>query len=134
MSIRTYDPDVFRHAFDDHPEYMEGIEPEDWVGDHKNLMFEKDGSVGLFTYNYPGVYTGHWFFKVRGRKALDLAREMLREAFSGDVKVVRGMTSVNLPAARWAARQIGMTSHGMMTSPKWGECELFTLTKKEFEA
>src|SRR6185369_15666224 len=103
--IRSYDPEVFAKAFEDHPEYMDGVLPEDWVGDHKNMMFVKDDSVGLFTYNYPGVYTGHWFFKVRGRKALDLANEMIAEAFDNGMITLRGMTSVNLPAARWAARQ-----------------------------
>lgn len=129
--MRSYDHKLFDEAFKEHPKYLDGHTAKDWFNGY-NRMYEKDGSVGLLTYEYPGVYTGHWFFKVRGRAAINLAREMLAEAFDDGVEVVRGLTPRNVPQARWGARQIGMTSHGFMDFPN-GECEVFTLTKKEFE-
>lgn len=131
---RSFDPLVFKTAVADHPEFDLPDETlDEWLADDRNLMFDEDGSVGLLTHEYPGVYSAHWFFKVRGREALSLAKRMLGEVFDNhDGKVVRGLTEVNLRAARWAARQVGMKSYGIMSYPD-GDYELFCMTKQEFE-
>lgn len=103
-----------------------------WLANKKNWMFEKEGSVALFTYEYPGVYSGHWFFKYRGRAALNFAKEVLTEFFNtSDAQAIRGLTPVVNRAARWAARQIGMQGYGMVVIND-KEYELFCMTKKEF--
>jgi RimJ/RimL family protein N-acetyltransferase len=95
-------------------------------------MFVEDDSVGLLTYEYPGVYNGHWFFKVRGRKALDLAKRILDVMYTDyGLQCLVGHTPVNNKAARWAARQIGMKSYGILTFSN-GDHELFCMTKDEF--
>lgn len=132
-SHRSFDREAFWEAFKDHPEDLGSCTPEDWVGNPNNAMYVKDGSVGLLTFEYPGLYTGHWFFKVRGRAALDLAREFLHEAFTElNMQAVRGLTPVKLLGARWAARQMGFKSLGIIDTPHNGECEIFYLTKEEF--
>jgi hypothetical protein len=124
--MRSYDHDAFASVVTKTP-------PEVWLGNDKNVMLMVDGSIGLFTYEYPGVYSGHWFFKVHGRKALDLAKEMLDHFFTNyPAKALRGLTPVDKKAARWAARQIGMTSYGILSFPNDEDHELFCMTKEDF--
>jgi hypothetical protein len=112
---------------------MEGVDPEVWLNTPGNIMYDVSGSIGLLTFEYNGVRTVHWFFKVRGRAAINLAREMLDDAFTNHgLKLARGITPKGLPAARWGARQVGMTSQGFMDFPRKGLCEVFTLTKEDF--
>jgi len=130
--IRSFDPEVFKKAVKGLGLFSESFDYEGWVKNTNNLMYEEDGSVGLLTYEYPGVYSGHWFFKVRGKEALDLAWRILNEVFTNhNAQAIRGLTKVSLPAARWAARRVGFKSYGFLTFPE-GEHELFCMTKNDF--
>jgi hypothetical protein len=40
-----------------------------WITMPQNLMFAVDDNVGIATFDYPGLYTVHWYFAVRGRKS-----------------------------------------------------------------
>jgi hypothetical protein len=134
MITRSFDPEVMKKAFELSPEPMpSGVSYEDWVGDINNFMLVEGDNVGLATYEYPGVYTVHWFFTARGREALKLAKRMLAVLFeSSDARVVRGLTPVDLKAARWLAKQVGLTSHGVLTFADGKQCELMFVTKEEF--
>lgn len=132
---RSFDPKIFTEAFIN-PEDHQGVDAKSWLSDERNYMFvAEDGSVGLLSHNYPGVGTVHWFFKegTRGRKAIELARAMLGYAFDHGLVVARGITEKHLRAARWGARQVGMVSQGFVDWPGKGECELFTMTKEQYE-
>jgi hypothetical protein len=111
----------------------EDFDFEGWVNDHHNVMLVLDDNVGLATFEYPGVYGVHWYFgSARGRKAIELARSMLAWLFNHtDAQAIRGLTKANLKAARWASRQVGMTSYGIVEC-KTGEHELFCMTKEDF--
>lgn len=103
-----------------------------WLDNHNHVMYEEGGSVGLCTFEYTGLYTVHWYFKVRGREAINLGRKMLDDLFTNHgAEAVRGLTRIDIKAARWAARQLGMKSYGIVTYPE-GEYELFCMTKDEF--
>ena|SRR5690349_4767935 len=103
-----------------------------WLEDDRNIMAVDGKDTGLATYNYPGVYSVHWFFKSRGRDALNQARAMLDWLFqNSDAKAVRGLTKEHIKAARWLARQIGFTSYGIIEFAD-GPYELFCMTKEEF--
>lgn len=105
---------------------------QEFLDNPRNLMLTEGDNVGLATFEYPGVYNTHWFFEVRGRKALDLGRAMLDYLFKNtDAKAVRGMIDTDLPASQWAARQIGWKSYGVMDTVT-GEYELFCMTKDDF--
>lgn len=110
--------------------------PEDfktWFDMPRNLMFADGENVGLATYEYPGVYSVHWFFKVRGRKALDLGRDMVKNLFENyGAETVRGFIKKDLKASRWAARQIGLRSRGFITFEDGEVSELFISTKEDF--
>lgn len=130
---RSYDVALLREAIAPYPDLNPAdFRWESWLENKNNLMFEEDGSISLFTFEYPGVYTGHWFFK-RGTKTQDLARRMLDTVFNEyGAKVVRGVTKVSLPHAIWAAKKLGFTSYGRLDYPD-GEHELLMLTKDEYK-
>jgi hypothetical protein len=105
-----------------------------WITLPKCHMFVEEGTenVGIATFEYPGVYSVHWYMKNRGRHAIDLAKAMIKNLFENyDAKVIRGVIRQNLKASRWAARQVGMKSLGMIEY-KDGLNELFVTTKEEF--
>lgn len=132
--IRSFNPEDFRKAAEPYPEILSpSFDFESWVGNTNNVMYvEEDGSVGLCTYEYPGLFTVHWYFKAKGREALNLAVRMLDDLFTNyGAKAVRGLTKVQLKAAKWAARKIGMKSYGVVKFPT-GEYELLYMTKDEF--
>lgn len=100
----------------------------------KNLMFADGENVGLATYEYPGCYTLHWYFEVRGREALNLGAAMIKNLFDNyGAKIVRGIVRVDLKASRWAARQIGWKSHGIVRFSDGTDNEVFTMTQEDLK-
>lgn len=82
----------------------------------ENIMFLSGRDVSLAIFDYPGIYTVHWYYPdTRGRGALDLAKACVAQLFTTHgAKVLRGLTPEDARAARWAARQIGMKSEGFI--------------------
>lgn len=104
-----------------------------WFNLPNNIMLAEGDNVGLATFELPGIYGVHWFFKVRGRNALNLGRDMLEHLFTNyDARIVRGVILEDNRASRWAARQVGYTSHGIMEFADGTRNEVFTLTKDDF--
>lgn len=133
MITRSYDPELMKEALSRAPSDMnQGINYEDWLAHPNNIMLVEGEDIGLVVHNYPGVCTGHWFYKSRGRDALRCGERMIDHLFDKyGMKAIRGITRVDLKAARWAARQVGFTSYGILEMDD-GEYELFCLTKDEF--
>jgi hypothetical protein len=105
-----------------------------WWSLPNNVMLVDGDDVGLATYEYPGVYTCHLYFKSKGRKAIKQGQAMLQHLFDNyDVTAVRGLIKKQFKAARWAARQMGWQSLGFVKFPN-GEDELFYGTKEHFKA
>jgi hypothetical protein len=112
------------------------IDPIEWLSDPVNIVLENEhGDLALFEYGFPTrkLYSGHYFFKSRGRQALNAARDFLDEIFNScyNISIVLGLTPVEHKAARWMSRQVGFKSHGVEELHN-KEYELFILTKKEF--
>lgn len=112
------------------------VSPTEWLADPANIALENDsGDIALFEYGLPGreIYSGHYFFKSRGRKAIQVAREFLDELFNScyNINVLMGLVPLKHKAARWITRQVGFTSHGI-EEIHGKEYELFIITKKEF--
>lgn len=133
--MRSLDPEIFKEGVRPYPkEFKYDIEDFDFEGwlAGKNVMYTEDGSVGLCSLEYPGVYTVHWFFHRGGRKAIPLAVDMLADLFDNHgARLVRGVTPVENRAALIAARKIGMKSYGILPYPD-GDCELLMMTREEF--
>lgn len=106
---------------------------EDWFNTPLNIMLTEGENVGLATYSRPGIYIIHWYYKVRGREAIDLGKKMLKHLIDHyDAKLIVGFVKTGLKASRWAARQVGMKSQGFVTFADGDENELFTTTKDDF--
>ena len=133
---RSYDSETLIKAIEPYPEFK--LTAEDligWLEDKKNIMIVDGDNVGLIKYEYPGVYTGHWFFKTHGEDTQKSVRKMLDHVFTEyGVELIRGLTPVSKPWAIKAAKKIGFKSHGIMTFPDTGDHEVTTLTKEDFYA
>jgi hypothetical protein len=105
---------------------------EDWMDHPKNIAIVNGDDLSIFTYERPGVYTGHFFYTSRGKEALRSAKTILAEVFQYDVTLLMGLTPADKLGAKWLARKIGFKSHGDVETPQ-GVCELFILTRKEYE-
>lgn len=134
--MRHYNPPELAQAMEPYYNELVGFNPIEWLKDERNIALTDGlGSFSLFEYNLPGVYTGHWFFQVRGKEAIRLAEQMLSEIFSDayDVKVIRGLTPLQNLGARWLAKRMGFTGNGV-TQTENGPCELFILTKDQYRS
>lgn len=114
---RSYDLALFRKVEDEYPEWFEGFDDEEWISNPLNVMLVKDGSVGQAEFNYPGVYTMHYYFdNLHGKAARDLAREMIHEMFSNyEARILRGITPVENRPALLMARMVGCQPIGFVT-------------------
>jgi len=110
------------------------FDPYGWLENDKNIAVTNGkGSYGLLNYEEEGTYTGHHFHPlgVRGREALSISKEMLAFLFTfPEVRIMRGLTPLDKKEARWAARQLGFTSLGVLPSLD-RPCELFILHRSE---
>lgn len=135
--IRSFSPDLLAAAVERYPGWDReaGFDPSYWLSIDENLMLVDGEDVGLLTFEYPGLYNGHWFFNSRGKEARDVANRMLDYAFKEhQAQVIRGITPVSLLGARRLAKILGFKSYGMLEYPDKEPEELMILTKKDYEA
>lgn len=129
---RSFDPEVMRKAFEPHPDlFPVDTDFETWLGNKANVMLVEGESVGLACHEYPGVYTGHYLFKVHGKEALKLARRMMEWMVEHEgAKAFTGITPVYKRAARIFNRKLGFTSFGLIETER-GLHEMFCITADE---
>jgi len=97
------------------------------------LMLISDEDVGLATYDYPGVYSVHWYYNSRGRDAIELGKKMCTKLFTDHgAQTLRGIIKKHMKASRWATRQVGFKSQGFVLDKNGEECEVLCATKDEF--
>lgn len=133
MIKRSFDLDLLLRATD--LPYLKS-KAEDfklWFNMPRNLMFADGENVGLATYDSPGQYTTHWFYKVRGREAINLGKAMCKNLFDNyGAEVLRAFVREDFKASRWGCRQLGFKSYGLITFPDGEVNELFIAPKKDF--
>lgn len=130
--IRSFDPEVMRKASEPYPELIPpDTDFQAWLSNMHNVMLVEGDSVGLAVHEYPGVYTGHYLFRVGGRQALNLAREMMLWMVDNQgAKAFTGITPVDNRAARWFNRHLGFKSYGVVDTVR-GSHEMFCITADE---
>lgn len=114
----------------------EVVDPIEWLADQTHIVLENEhGDLALFEYALVNkkIYSGHYFFKSRGKHAIEAAKGFLDELFNTcyNIHVVMGLVPKDNKAARWISRRLGFTSYGF-DEIHGTEYELFILTKKEF--
>lgn len=130
---RSFDPEVMRKAFEPHPDiFPTDTSFEDWLANENNVMLVEGESVGLACCEWPGVYTGHYLYKVHGKEALELAKQMMHWMIDNcGAKAFTGITPVRKRGARLFNRKLGFTSFGILDTER-GPHEMFCITADEF--
>lgn len=130
--MRCRDYEVLREASSLYPESYSRLDMKAWLEDERNILLEDNGSVALFTFEYPGIYTGHYLFKTKGKETLALGHKMLDWMFSNGARVIRGETPTDNRPALFVTRKLGFKSYGINDDPYWGPHEHFILTAEEY--
>lgn len=130
---RTKDPREIRSVIDHYPDHF-GFPVETWLLDDRNVCLKEGENVTFGEWKSEGNYFVHFcFHTARGRYAIELTKEMFSK-FCQDfpVKTAVGLILVSNKKARWAIRQVGFESLGIIET-KVGTCEMFysTNTHKE---
>ena len=113
-------------------EYEMAPDNKTWVNVGGNLMFRLGDDIGLATYDYPGMYTVHWFFKSRGKAAIKTAVVMLNEVFTKyGAEVVRGIIALDNKPSVFLSRYVGFQRISVEEFAD-GLNEVILLTKSAF--
>lgn len=132
--MRTWDVTKVKEAI----EYLsKDVCPVEWLANQNNIALENEqGDLALFEYAFKDkpIYSGHYYFKSRGKQAIKAGRDFLDELFNScyTINILMGLVPLSHRAARWLTRRIGFTSYGT-EEIREKEYEIFILTKKEFE-
>lgn len=135
--LRTWDILKIANAINTLVKNDPQIDSIEWVANPDNIALENsDGDLALFEHAFRDrpIYSGHYFFKSRGKAAALAAKDFLDELFNScyNINIVMGLVPTWNKAARWMTRHIGFTSYGFEEIHD-KEYELFILTKKEFQ-
>lgn len=131
---RSFNHEVLDKAIAPYQDIVGDIDTKQWLENKNNWMYVHNDSVALATYEYPGVYTIHWFYgsETRGRKMLDLSQAFQAKFFEeSGAQALRGLTRVDIKGARWAARKLGWKAIEIVTIDG-KDYELFCMTRKDF--
>lgn len=127
--MRTYNTSYIRDIIEFLP--ITGFEPLTFILNHDNIVIKNGSDYGVFEFTAFGTYTGHYFFKSRGRAAIDSGKQILDELFNEHgAFLVIGFTPCEYKAAKWMNRQLGFKPGPAVDTPE-GLCQLFTLTKEQ---
>ena len=134
---RTFDTKKVTEAVRLYSEEILGFDPDQWLKSDGNVaLINEKGDISLFErqWRQPNTVYGHYFFKSRGKSAITIAQEMLKEIFSGkyDVEVIVGLTPVEHKGAIWLNSRLGFKSYGDIDTEA-GLCRFVLLTKQEWE-
>jgi hypothetical protein len=134
LIVQSSDPSLLREVCEVHKDIVGNFDSDAWLLRPGNIMYvdEDSKSVAFANFEYPGVYTVHWFFTVHGREAIDLADAMATKLFKEtDAKALRGLTRSDLRHAKITARRLGMKPYGTIIHDN-REYEILCMTKDEF--
>lgn len=134
--MRTWDAIKIGAAIKHFLQTEEQVDPIEWLSDPSNIVFENEvGDLAIFEYGLPTrkVYSGHYFFKSRGRQAIESGKQFIDELFNScyNIGILMGMVPVERRDVKWMTRQLGFKSYGLELA-RGKQYELFILTKKEF--
>ncbi len=132
--MRSWDAYKTAEAIEFYLKSHELVDPIEWLADPENICLTNDlGDFAFFERGVRHIYTGHYFFKSRGRQAITVARAFIDELFNTcyNIHVLMGLSPLDNKGARWLSRQVGFKSYGVeeIASKHY---EVFIITKKEF--
>jgi hypothetical protein len=134
--VRTWDAVKIGAAICSFLHTEEKVDVIEWLSNPANLVFENEhGDLAIFESTLFGskIYSGHYYFKSRGKQAIASAKQFLDELFNScyNIHIVMGLVPIEHLAAKWISRRIGLKSYGLQEIHGI-TYEHFILTKKEF--
>lgn len=100
---------------------------ETFFDDDRNIVLRDGDDVAVFEISPDGGYFSHCIFKSRGRAAIEAGKSAIKEFFNlTNQPFLRGLTPLENRPARWAARQMGFQSCGVVNI-RDRNCELFMI-------
>jgi len=114
----------------------EQVDVIEWLSDPANIVLENDnGDLAIFEYGVQAnkIYSGHYYFKSRGKQAIKAGKAFLDELFNScyNIHILIGMVPIERNEVKWMTRQLGFKSYGLQEA-RGKQYELFIITKKEF--
>lgn len=111
------------------------VDPIEWISDKKNIVLINDkGDMGLFEPAVRQYYSAHYYFKSRGRDAINSALEILDVIFHTcyNIPVMTGLVPEHRRDVKLTTRRLGFTSYGTIHCDG-KPYELFILRKEDFK-
>lgn len=131
IAERCYDPKVLDAALEPYGYHMEP-DNKTWLEVPGNLAYTIGEDLGLATFDYPGLYAVHWFFKSKGLEAVKVCLTMLDKVFGEHgAQAVRGVTPIDNKPARRLAKYVGCETISIEEYPD-GLYEIMILSKDRF--
>lgn len=130
---RCYDPILVDNAIKSLLKY-DTVDVHEWLANPENIvLIDEDNNMALFEKGIKHIYSGHYFFQCRGKKALTVARNFLDNLFNScyNIDVLMGLVPLRHLGARWLSRQLGFKSQGIIKHYDQ-PYEMFILYKKDF--
>jgi hypothetical protein len=115
-------------------EWKPGLEDAaKWLADPAHFALVEGDDLGMFMAagEWPGPLHAHVFFASRGKKALEVARRMLGEAFSHGATEILGETPTKYRDALMFARLLGFRPYDEIDRP-YGKAVLSRLNKHNY--
>lgn len=109
------------------------VDPIEWISNPVNIALQNnEGDLALFEHGIKEIYSGHYFFNSRGKKAIAAGKNFLDNLFNScyNINIITGLVPLTHLGARWLSRQIGLKSIGIISTDK--HYEMFMISKKEF--
>lgn len=131
---RVFNQELLKKAIDDLTKGQVTLDIENWLENpHNIILINAKEDVAIFEDMGNGLVNGHYYFKSRGKQAIEAGQNFLDEIFNEcyNIQVIRGFVKITTLGARWISRRLGFTSHGVVKVGN-NSYELFILTKKEF--
>ena len=131
---RTYDANLIAPAIKFYLDSEDKVDPIEWVSNADNIvLINEHGDMALFEKGIKHIYSGHYYFKSRGRKAIDAGKEFLDTLFNTcyNIPVLMGLSPLKNLGARWMSRQLKFESQGLINHLGI-DYELFILSKERF--
>lgn len=131
VAVRCYNPKVLDEALDPY-DYKMHPDNETWLKVPGNVAYTIGDNLGMATFDYPGLYAVHWFFKAKGLEAVKTCLAMLEPIFAEHgAQAVRGVTPMDNKPARRLAKYVGCETISIEEYPD-GPYEIMILSKDRF--
>ncbi len=134
MITRSFNLPLLLEATECHRDLFPEEDFKTWFDMPMNIMLAEGKDVGLATYEGPGIYSVHWYYQdARGRAAIDLGIRMTNLLFEKyGAEILRALIKEDFKASRWACRQLGFKSLGMLTFADGDVNEILCKTKQDY--